>query len=108
MNDALTYSLQRLTALVLAILVTIHLGLVIYAIEGGLTTGEILSRTRASIFWPLFYAVFVLASAIHAPLGLRNILLEWTGLSRRGADIATLAFALILAIFGLRAVWAIA
>ncbi len=107
MSDATAYMLQRLTAVILAPLVLLHLGLIIYAIEGGLSAEEILNRTRSSLLWPISYTVFVGAVAIHAPLGLRNIITEWTG--RRGPiiDILTAAFSLLLISTGLRAVLAI-
>ena len=68
---------QRASALVLAPLVLIHLGLAIYAIHGGLTAAEILGRTQGSFGWSLFYGLFVVAASIHAPIGLRNVLREW-------------------------------
>ena len=107
MSDATAYMLQRLSAAILAPLVLLHLGIIIYAIEGGLSAGEILARTRASLLWPILYAVFVASVAIHAPLGLRNIIREWTGKRGLSIDIAVAVFALILLATGLRAVAAI-
>ena len=43
------FLLQRLTAMALAPLVLVHLGLVLVAIRGGLTAGEILARTQGSV-----------------------------------------------------------
>ena len=43
--------LQRLSAMVLAPLVVVHLGTMIYAIQDGLSAAEILSRTKGSYFW---------------------------------------------------------
>jgi len=107
MSDALSYMLQRLTAAILAPLVLLHLGLIIYAIEGGLSAEEILSRTQANILWPMLYGVFVLAAAIHAPLGLRNIIREWMGKSGPLVDGLMAVFALVLLLCGGRAVMAI-
>jgi fumarate reductase subunit C len=107
MSDSTIYTLQRITAIILAGLVAIHLALIIYAIDGGMTAGEILSRTRASLFWPMFYGVFVIAITIHAPLGLRNILLELTKINHRPVNALSLAFALMLLLLGARAVWGI-
>jgi fumarate reductase subunit C len=104
MSELRLYALQRLTALVMAPLVLVHLGLVIYAVRGGLTAGEILGRTEGNVGWALFYGLFVAAAAIHAPIGLRNVLREWTGLPRRRIDLAMLAFAVVLLALGLRAV----
>ena len=101
------FLLQRLTAMALAPLVLVHLGLVLVAIRGGLTAGEILARTQGSVGWALFYGVFVVAVAVHAPIGVRNVLREATGLPRRGVDILSLGFGVLLLALGLRAVWAV-
>jgi len=98
---------QRLTALVLAPLVLVHLGLVLVAIRGGLSAAEILARTQGSVGWALFYGLFVVTVAVHAPIGLRNVLREWTGLPRGAADVLALGFAALLLGIGLRAVWAV-
>ena len=45
------YLAQRISAAILAPLVLMHLGLMVYAIQGGLDAGEILGRTRGSLFW---------------------------------------------------------
>jgi fumarate reductase subunit C len=41
----------------------------------------------------LFYAVFVFAVAVHAPIGLRTVIAEMRGSHGRGTDVAMLAFA---------------
>lgn len=107
MSELRLYALQRLTALVMAPLVLIHLGLVIYAVQGGLSAGAILGRTQGSVGWALFYGLFVTAAALHAPIGLRNVLREWTGLGRQTIDVAMLAFGVLLLALGLRAVAAV-
>ena len=89
---------------VLAPLVIVHLALILYAVEGGLTAGEILNRTRGSGFWAVFYGAFVVAAALHAPVGLRNVLMEATGWRGRSLDGAMLGMAVLLVILGLRAV----
>lgn len=71
------YLLQRITALIMAPLVIGHIAVMIYAIQGGLSAGEILSRTQGSTAWALFYGTFVVAVSIHAALGLRVIVQEW-------------------------------
>ena len=103
--DRRLFLAQRLSALVLAPLVLVHLGLVIYAIRGGLSAAEILGRTEGSAAWAAFYALFVVAAAIHAPIGLRNVLLEWTGLPRAAVEVACVLAGLGLLALGLRAVW---
>ena len=112
MSESLLYALQRVTALILAPLVLVHLAVILHAVEGGLSAEEILSRTRGSLGWMLFYGLFVLAAAIHAPIGLRNLLLDWAPWtwSTRGAirlEIALAGFGLLLLGLGLRAVWAV-
>ncbi len=101
------FVLQRLTAMVLAPLVLVHLGLVLVAIRGGLSAAEILARTQGSVGWALFYGLFVVTVAVHAPIGLRNVLREWTGLPRRAVDLLALGFGALLLGVGLRAVWAV-
>ena len=101
------FVLQRLTAMVLAPLVLVHLGLVLVAIRGGLTAAEILARTQGSVGWALFYGLFVVVVAVHAPIGVRNVLREWTGLPRGAVDWLALGFAALLLGVGLRAVWAV-
>ncbi|WP_420402668.1 hypothetical protein [Nisaea sp.] len=107
MLEARLYLLQRASAMLLAPLVLGHLGLILYAIEGGLSASEILGRTKGSLFWAGFYGLFVLTAALHAPIGLRNVLREWTGWRGRSLDLATGAFAMLLLALGLRAVWAV-
>ena len=107
MIEARLYMLQRLSAVIMAPLVIIHLMTIFYAIRGGLTAEEILSRTSGFSLWTVFYVIFVLAVAIHAPLGLRKILVEWGRLSRSLASRIALGLGGVLAVLGLRAVWAV-
>ena len=99
--------LQRLSALVLAPLVLAHLGLIVYAVQGGLDAAEILARTRGSLGWGAFYGLFVLAAAIHAPIGLYAVLREMTPWRGRGLGYAVALFGLVLLALGLRAVAAV-
>ena len=87
----------------LALCVAVHLATVMYAVQGGLSAAEILGRTRGNAAWLAFYAVFVAAVAVHAPIGLRSVFTEW--LKWRGAsrDMFLLAFAVFLAWTGWRA-----
>jgi fumarate reductase subunit C len=105
--NAALFLAQRASALVLAPLVLVHLGLAIYAIHGGLTAAEILARTQGNGLWMLFYSLFVVAAAVHAPIGLRNVLREWFKLKGRGVDVGLAAFGLLLLALGLRAVSAV-
>ena len=101
------FAAQRLTAFVLAAAVAIHLGTIIYAVRGGLTAGEILARTHGSVGVALFYGLFVVAVAIHAPIGLRNVVREWTSWRGRSLDLALILFGALLLALGLRAVYAV-
>ncbi|MHB2205801.1 succinate dehydrogenase [Methylobacterium sp. CM6257] len=103
----LLYLAQRGTAAILAVAVAVHLATILYAVRGGLTAGEILGRTQGNLGFLLFYAVFVLAAAIHAPIGLRSVLREWTGWRGRSLDVAMLVFSALLAGLGLRAAFAV-
>ncbi len=107
MSEARLYLVQRLSAMVLAPLILVHLGLIVYAVRGGLSAAEILSRTQGSVLWALFYGIFVLAVALHAPIGLRNVLREWTPWRGQGLDWALTVFSCLLLVLGLRAVAAV-
>ena len=98
---------QRLSALVLAPLVLVHLVTMIYAIQGGLTAAEILGRTQGSLFWMLFYGLFVVAAAVHGAIGLRGIAREMTPWRGRGLDVAAAAFCVLVLVLGFRAVEAV-
>lgn len=97
---------QRISAMVLAVCVVVHLVTIIYAVRNGLSAAEILGRTRGSVAWGAFYALFVAAVAVHAPIGVRNILAEF-GRRGRGIDVLMFVLALTLAMWGFRAVWAV-
>ena len=101
------YMAQRITALLMAPLVLGHLALMIYAIQGGLSTDEILGRTRGSILWFLFYGTFVVAVAIHGAIGLRVIAHEWGRFSGKGLEAFMWITGLGLFALGARAVWAV-
>jgi len=101
------FLIQRISAAVLAIAVVVHLATIIYAVRGGLTAGEILARTEGNAAYVAFYMLFVLAVAVHAPIGLRNVLREWLGWKGRTCDGALAAFAIVLFALGGRAVAAL-
>jgi fumarate reductase subunit C len=105
--QALLWLAQRASAALLAVCVVVHLATMIAVTRGGLSAADILGRTRGSVAWAAFYAVFVIAVAVHAPIGLRTILGEWAGARGRGMDAALALFALLLLITGLRAVYAV-
>lgn len=85
----------------------VHLATIIYAVQGGLSAAEILGRTRGSAGWLAFYVAFVLAVAIHAPIGLRAVLREWLGWGGASRDVFLGIFAIGLLSAGLRAALAV-
>lgn len=111
MNDAVAQARrwyrQRISAMVLALCVLVHLAVMIYAVRGGLSGAEILSRTEGSWSFGAFYALFVVACAVHVPPGLHNIAVEWLRWPSARALLAARLFALLILVSGLRAVWAV-
>jgi fumarate reductase subunit C len=101
------YLWQRLTAALMLPLVLVHLAVIFYAMRQGFSAAEILARTRGSALWATFYGAFVLAAAVHAPIGLRTVLSEWTAIGPRTRDFAVVGFGIILLVLGLRAVAAV-
>lgn len=106
-SDTVLWIAQRASAAVLALCVTVHLVTIVYAVRGGLSAAEILGRTRGNAAWLAFYALFVLAVAVHAPIGLRPVVAEWLGWRGRSRDWAALALGVLLAWMGMRAVLAV-
>jgi fumarate reductase subunit C len=103
----LLFFAQRLSAAILAFAVAVHLATILYAVRGGLTAGEILGRTHGNLAFFAFYTVFVVAVAVHAPIGLRNVVREWTPWRGATLDAALAVFAMGLLALGLRAVFAV-
>lgn len=107
MLDVRLYLAQRITALIMAPLVLGHLAVMIYAVQGGLDAAEILSRTRGSVSWGLFYGVFVLAASIHAAIGLRVVVHEYLKVTGAALSAFTSLTGLLLFFLGARAVLAV-
>ena len=99
---------QRLTGALLAALLLVHLGTIIFAVQGELTVAEIVGRVRGNTFWIIFYGAFIAAAIVHAMIGLRNVLTEMSNIHRRIIDSAVLLY-VILSIFlgfeALQAIW---
>ena len=95
---------QRTSAMVLAVAVAVHLASIIAATQGGLSAAEIIGRVGGNGAWAAFYGVFVIACAVHAPIGLRTVLLEMTALKPRVVDGVAGIFAGAVLVLGLRAV----
>jgi fumarate reductase subunit C len=106
-TQVLLWTAQRVSAAILALCVIVHLVTIIYAVRNGLSAAEILGRTRGSAAWAAFYTVFVLAVAVHAPIGMRGFLAETFGWRGRSLDILVMAIALTLVMWGFRAVYAV-
>ena len=107
MTELKLYLGQRISAAIMAPLVLLHIGVMIYAVQGGLTADEILARTRGSLFWGGAYALFVLAVATHAAIGLRTILREWSPLRGLLLNVASWTVFWGLLVLGIRAVIAV-
>lgn len=106
-TEAKLWYWQRMSAMALALFVLVHLATMIYAVRGGLGADEILGRTRGSWLAGGFYSAFVVVAAMHASIGLATIAAEWLGWSVKTARVFALAFALLVAVTGLRAVYAV-
>jgi len=106
-SQTLMWVAQRASAAVLVVCVVVHLAIIIYAVRNGLSAADILGRTHGSYAWAGFYAIFVSAVVVHAPIGLRSVLAETFDWRGRSLDIAVMATALTLAMWGFRAVYAV-
>jgi len=94
---------QRASAVLLALCVLVHLATIIYAVRHGLTGAAILGRTRGNAAWLAFYVLYVLAIAVHAPIGLRSLFQEWLGWRSASLNWFVALIALALFAFGVRA-----
>jgi fumarate reductase subunit C len=98
------YVWQRLTAAIMTPMIVVHIAVIFYATRHGVTAADILGRVRGNIGWGAFYTVFVMAASIHATVGIRNVLTEWSRLDNRRALITASGFGVVLLGLGLRAV----
>jgi fumarate reductase subunit C len=106
-NALRLYVWQRLTATLMVPLIVVHLIVIIYATNRGLSAAEILGRTRGSIAWGLFYSLFVIAASIHGAIGVRGVAREWFGWRETALDRLMWIFGVVLIVLGLRAVVAV-
>ena len=102
--ETLLWGAQRASAVVLAVCVVVHLATIVYAVQGGLSAAEILGRTRGNALWLAFYAVFVVAVSVHAPIGLRAVCTEWLRWRGPVRELALLFLSLGMLWTGMRAV----
>lgn len=107
MSAVRLYVWQRMTATLMVPLIVVHLIVIIYATNRGLSAAEILGRTRGSIVWGLFYGTFVVAASIHAAIGVRTVAREWLGWRETALNRLMWIFGALLLVLGLRAVAAV-
>ena len=101
------YLLQRITAMIMAPLVLLHLAVMIYAVQGGLSSEEILGRTQGSLLWGMIYGLFVICASIHAGIGIRVVMREWLQLNCRSLNSLSSLMTLFFLGLGFRAVYAV-
>jgi len=106
-TQAKLWYLQRASAVVLAVCVVVHLATIVYAVRGGLRAAEILARTHGNAGFALFYSVFVVACAVHVPIGVARITEEWLRMSSAGALAIGVALALVIVGAGFVAIYAV-
>lgn len=105
--QALRWAFQRYSAMVLALCVLVHLAGMVLAVRGGLHAADILARLKGHWGWGAFYALFALACAVHAPLGVAAMVAESRLARARWAAAIAPVLAALMAVLGLRAVWAL-
>jgi fumarate reductase subunit C len=102
-GETWAWIVQRASAAILAVGVTVHLATIVYAVRAGLSAQTVLARTQGNFWWLVFYLIFVAAAALHAGIGLRVILREMTPWRGRSLDGMAALTALLLLIAGWRA-----
>lgn len=105
--EAKRWYFMRISSMVLALCVLVHLATMVYAIRGGLTAAEIFGRTRGSFLVAGFYGIFVLACAVHVPLGLETIAREWLRIPPKAGRALAIAFAILILAMGFRAIYGV-
>jgi fumarate reductase subunit C len=101
------YVWQRATAALMVPFVLVHIAVIFYATRQQMTATDVLSRTHGSAMWASFYGAFVAAVSIHASIGVRNILVEWSPLTERAAGWCAALLGIVLALLGFHAVVAL-
>lgn len=101
------FLLQRLSAMIMVPFIFVHIGMIVYAVRGGLSAEEILTRTQGNWLWIAFYTLFVISAAIHAPIGIRKVVKEWTTITSQAANWLALVLGLVFLGLGMRAVIAV-
>jgi fumarate reductase subunit C len=101
------YLWQRATAALMVPLVLVHIAVIFYVSRQGMTVADILSRTHGSVIWASYYGLFVAAASIHASIGVRNVLTEWSPLDARSAGWCAVVIGIALALLGFHAIVAL-
>lgn len=104
-TQAKLWYLQRISAMVMALCVLVHLIIIIYVVRSGLSAAAILGRTQGNLLLGTFYGVFVLACVVHVPIGLTTIATEWLGWRGRSVAVAAAFYGAVIAVMGLRAIY---
>lgn len=107
MSAVRRYVWQRLTAVLMVPLIAVHLIVIVYATNRGLSAADILGRTRGSVAWGLYYGLFVVAASIHGAIGVRGVAREWLGWGEKALDRLMWIVGAVLLLLGLRAVVAV-
>ena len=102
--DTRRWLIQRVSAMVLALAVVVHLGVIIMATQNGLSAAEIVGRVQGNTGWMVFYSIFVVAAALHAPIGLRTVIREATGMQGRLPGFISGTIGVLMLVMGLQAV----
>ena len=102
--DTRRWLIQRVSAMVLAVAVIVHLGVIIMATQNGLSAAEIVGRIQGNVGWMVFYIIFVVAAALHAPIGLRTVIREATGMQGRLPGFISGTIGVLMLVMGLQAV----
>ncbi|MBU2966759.1 hypothetical protein Q4508_10420 [Amphritea sp. 2_MG-2023] len=95
---------HRLSGMALGLFVVVHLAGMIIAIQGGLSSAEILQRTSGNYALGVFYSLFTIAAATHSTIGLRTVAREVIGWSGISANFFLIIFFLFLCAMGISAV----
>ena len=102
--DTRRWLIQRVSAMVLAVSVIVHLSVIIMATQNGVSAAEIVERIQDNYAWMVFYILFVVAAALHAPIGLRTVIRETTGMQGKFPGFISSSIGVILLIMGVQAV----
>ena len=95
---------QRISAVVLAPLIVVHLVTIIFISGENLTAGEILGRTQGNLVWAFYYGLFILAVSIHGAIGLRVVVQEMFRIRQTHANFIGLVVGLLVFVLGFRAI----